>query len=267
MYIVGHCLSVIDSGTCSADDMDGFGGLATMLPDILDNHGWSYVNCFDWPGRSGSTRFILAHMLGDWFVHFGGNIKKAERKGWAYENMGHYESLFATFFQTAYERRLKDDPEPADTPRGFAHTFTEYSIDLWMADNGMFDPFFHSVQKGLSGIGRTSDAGVGSKEWLYKVAESERIPAKQVDRAKSQIASFSERAEASRDPGEFVVLSIINKFGLKNSQPSIDYVRECLNEGIKVLGEEAIVRHYRECCDFIAQNMPKDLQPSSPIRH
>ena len=79
MYIVAHCLSVVDSEVCLPSEMDAERTAITMLPDVLDNHDWGYSVCFSWPANTSNSRFIKAHMLGDWLVHFGAQTQNKDK--------------------------------------------------------------------------------------------------------------------------------------------------------------------------------------------
>ncbi|MDJ0643349.1 MAG: hypothetical protein QNJ15_11065 [Erythrobacter sp.] len=253
MYIVGHCLSVIDSGMCSSEQMDEFGVVATMLPDILDNHAWGYSTCFDWPGRSSITPFIHAHMVGDWFVHFGLDKQVMEREGWAYQRMGYFADQYEDFFDGATSAQVAYQRTPTDTRRGFSHTMAEYSVDLWLAKTGRFDAYFETARKSLGALAREDDDGVGSIHWLRRVAANEGMPT-DLRSVAGQVESFRARAAMAKSPEEFVVYSIISKLDFKLEKESVDYVMSSLEDGITHLTEAELDKHYKECCDFIAIN-------------
>lgn len=254
MYIVGHCLSVVDSGTCGRDEMDAFGAVATMLPDILDNHAWGYAACFQWPAHTAVTRFVRAHMVGDWFVHFGENPSRQEREGWAYRQMNYYAELYTNFFALAHTLGCATSSAPTDTRRGFAHTMSEYAVDYRLSRLGRFDGFFHSVQAGLATLGCEDDDRPGSIHWLRDACDAERMPIVW-KKVAGQIESFRDRASRAVAPEDFVVFSVIHKLGFEPGLAAARLVGEALNDGARGIGENEIDRHYRQCCDFIACNV------------
>lgn len=260
MYVVGHCLSVVDSGMCQPHEMDEFGIIATMLPDILDNHAWAYGTCYDWPASTQVTKFIHAHMVGDWFVHFGTNTQVQEREGWAYERMAYFGDRYEAFFQGAGEAGIAYQSTSTDTRRGFAHTMSEYSIDLWLAKSGRFDRYFDASRNGLGALGREDDDGAGSIHWLRKAIADEQMPT-DLRKVAGQVESFRWRASTVKSPEEYVVYSIISKLDFKYNQDSLDYVRSALEDGIAKLTVKELDRHYRECCDFIAAHPPALVEP------
>lgn len=253
MYIVGHSLSVVDSGACAPDELDGFGVVAAMLPDILDNHAWGYGTCFTWPADTDVTRFIRAHMIGDWFVHFG-ERNSADREGWAYRNMGHYAAQYEDFFRRAYQTGCVSQEAPSDSRRGFSHTMAEYSVDLWLSKCGRFDRYFDTARAALGTLGREEDDEPGSSHWLRRAMSEEKMPT-EYRKASGQVESFRERAQMSREPGEFVIHSIMHKLGFAFTEQSRDFVRDCLDDGITTMGTAELDKHYRECCGFIADNL------------
>jgi hypothetical protein len=254
MYIVGHCLSAVDGGACAPEEMDGTGIVATMIPDILDNHGWGYGVCFAWPARTAVTRFVRAHVIGDWFVHFGQDTQVQEREGWAYRQMGYYADKYEAFFECAHARGFAAQAAPTDSRRGFAHTMSEYAVDFRLSRQGRFDAYFEMARRALGAIGRDDDDGPGSSHWLRQVIDGEKMPTKYRDAA-PQVESFRARAGRAAAPEDFVVFSVLSKLGFDFTSAAQAFVAEALDSGADGIGAHEIDLHYQECCAFVGKHI------------
>src|SRR5215831_4445652 len=110
MYVVGHCVVTDRSGVWHTQEVYGEGILGLMFPDYVRCHDWGYGCCFEpwWTESSVADRMIQAHLLGDYFVHFGRGTRERRREGWAYRNMGVYARRYEQFFSRAAAAGIRE---------------------------------------------------------------------------------------------------------------------------------------------------------------
>jgi hypothetical protein len=254
MYIVGHSLSVVDSGVLKPKELDGNAVVATMACDIIDNHSWAYPRAFDWPGNSPNKKFMQVHVIGDWFVHFGDKAAEQRREGWAYRVMSPIAERFDEFFAEAYRQGLRASAVPNDSVRGFSHTIAEYVVDYQLARAGKFDPYFAAAKDAIGSIYAVDGDRQGSRTWLRRLVEDETMPFDPV-RTERQVRSFAHRASLCENPEEFIAYAVIDKFLLSYTPRAVRYVLDFVSRALDEVGAREVSRHYEDCCDFIRRSL------------
>ena len=230
MYIVGHLVITEKSGVFAGDTLYGDGALALMLPDYARCHDWGYERCFKTKNFTLKQLLIGAHMLGDWYVHYGHPSDTPSHSGWAYQRMRPYAGRYQRFFSEAAQLGLRDDVPPRDSIRGFGHTMMEYSVDTFLVRRGDFDGRFEIIRSVLGRLGATDS--VGSKKWLYQTLEQDAIPT-QPYVLNREIAIYRQRVLACRNAEEFAFRAGVYKFGLKPGDESVAFVKSFIDEGMQ----------------------------------
>jgi hypothetical protein len=247
MYIVGHVITAVCSGVIEPGQICDDGVFALMLPDYLNCHDWGYDNCFARSADALDRLLINTHLLGDWYVHFGADVRERKRVGWAYRRMGVYARLYEEFFTRATHLNLRDEGEYADSVRGFSHTMMEYSVDTFLARRGDFEPFFVPVKTALQRLNKKE--GPGSAEWVERTIEQQGIVTEEA--SLSEIESFRSRVEQSSNAEEFALRAGVKKFRLKNCEESIHFLRTYIDEGLAVITESELLELINNTADFI----------------
>jgi hypothetical protein len=230
MYIVGHCHIAQAVGLLSDPRTFGDDAVVLMLPDIVRCHDWGYSHCFDPPPRDRRESLVRAHMLGDWYVHYGDERRMVGRRGWAYRRMGHLAREYDDFFEGAERLGLRNAAVARDSARGFAHTMMEYLIDQVVAECGSFDAHFASVKAALGVVG--SSEGVGSLGWLTRAVAALSIEC-DASRIPTDAADFGARVRQSTHPREFALRAGAKKFALRETTDAMEYVGEYLRRASK----------------------------------
>ncbi|MEZ4315217.1 MAG: hypothetical protein R3F14_44950 [Polyangiaceae bacterium] len=231
-------------------DVFGDDVAALMLPDIARCHDWGYDTCLDDRPVSTAGELLRLHMLADWFIHFGEGTTR-ERSGWAYRKMGVYAREYDAFFASAAARGLREGP-PGDSRRGFSHTMMEYSIDTWLIRNGHFEGRFRSVQDVLGRVGRGS--GLVSVDWARRTLAVAGARSDSPDLAADAL-SFGERVLSSRGPEELVYRAGVKKFGLQDSDASVELMKATLDEGLARIPDAELRLVVQEAAEFLSRRL------------
>src|SRR5688572_1506221 len=114
MYIIGHCFVTARSGRFSEEEIYDDGLLMLMLPDYVNCHDWAYSNA--WRANGRDMQLVQAHMLGDWFIHFGDRWASDRRKvGWAYRSMRPACQTYKNFHKEAAALGLRHHYDQMDS--------------------------------------------------------------------------------------------------------------------------------------------------------
>lgn len=224
MYIIGHCETTAATGIFADDDVTGPGITALMLPDYARCHDWGYAQCFNPCPEERLAMLVRAHILGDWWVHFGDSSEKV-RRGWAYRRMGVFASRYDRFFSEATAAGLRAAGPPNDTVRGFSHTMMEYSIDTWLSekfDQARFLRIKESVARLTNTNGGLSvEIGHLLTDFGLAIDHEQLI---------QDANDFVHRVAISESPHDFACWAGAKKFGLRPCLKARDYVRRFLEE-------------------------------------
>jgi hypothetical protein len=251
MYIVGHYVITALSG-CDAFDVGDDRSVSVMLPDYLTCHDWGYERCFEAVPDSVEGRLIRAHLLGDWFIHYGSG-RERQRSGWAYQKMAIFAREYDSFFAHASDRDLRDAGQPPDSRRGFSHTMVEYSIDTWLALNGHFSDQFAAVQRSLGSLGNR-DVGVGSWQWIEQVASAEGVRSSSPAWA-DHVKSFASRVLTSTGPQDLAYRAGVKKFGLADRPESIALVADTINRGLSKFPSSEMQSAIEQTAAFVSHHL------------
>jgi hypothetical protein len=236
MYIVGHFIITERSGALAPERIYGDGAAALAFPDYVLCHDWGYERCFVSEPLSPDGIMIRAHLLGDWYVHYGEQTVERKKIGWAYRRMGVYARRYDEFFAGATRLGLRDNVPPKDSVRGFSHTMMEYTIDTFLAEQGEFNSQFDAVRGALKKLG--GEEGIGSGPWIDETIRREGVAVSTADMA-ADITSYSTRVSKSTRPSEFAYRAGIKKFGLRPCDESMRYVSRFIGDGLnEVPGDE-----------------------------
>ena len=249
MYIVGHLLITEKSGAFApGEPIYSESALTIMLPDYVRCHDWGYRQCFTRNHLSRDGLLIRAHMLGDWFMHYGEISAEPKKVGWAYRRMGIYARRYHEFFSEAARRGLREDVPPADSVRGFSHTMMEFTLDTFLVEQGLFDSRFKSVQGALGVLGLTD--GLGSQQWIDKTIKSEEIFSSSSN-ITADVTSYRERVQKAKNPSEFAYRAGVRKFGLCPCDESIALVRRFIRDGLREVSSQELSEVFHECSEFL----------------
>jgi len=236
------------SGAFKPNNIYGEGVFPLMFPDYVRCHDWGYERCFDWGRPTLDGLLIYAHILGDWYVHYGGAVHEQKKKGWAYRRMGVYARRYNEFFANATRRGLRDVGPPADSVRGFSHTMVEYTIDTFLARRGEFDSHFAAVRAALGSLGVRD--GVGSAEWIDETIRREAIVVNSPD-LRADVESFRSRITESNRPEEFAFRAGIKKFGLRSCEQSVEHLCEYIEIGLSEISAEDLSSTVESTAEFV----------------
>ena len=251
MYIVGHYVTTRLSKRFSNALLDGLQGPALYLPDFVRCHEWGYAECFRMPDDDPTGALIKAHMLGDWWVHYG-LYEEAKRRGWAYRRMAVFARHYDVFFETARrEDLLRDASGPRDSVRGFSHTMMEYAIDTHLAAS-LAGTTFAALQSAIGGVGE--DRGAWSEATVRAQLAARGITGS-FDGLAGDLHSFRARALAARAPQEFAYRAGVKKFGLHDHEASLALVRETIAAGLGEIPGTEIDAVVEETGRFIANHV------------
>ncbi|NNH06654.1 hypothetical protein [Cellulomonas fimi] len=230
MYLIGHAILTRDSGAFTEEEIFD-GRLATlMLPDFVNCHDWAYTKA--WRAEGEKMRLIQAHMLADWYVHFGAEYQQERvRRGWAYRSMRPATRRYWQFFAEAHALGLRDTAEPNDSVRGFAHTMLEYLVDLHLARSGTFDRYFDQCARELDKI--------DDETWLTAEVHALAVEGSDPD-LHGVAARYKSRASRARSPEEIALLGLCSKFALALSWESVAYVRQFQETIYREVGADAV---------------------------
>ncbi len=245
MYVLGHWATTRASDAFAAADLTGLGIVALMLPDIARCHDWGYARCHDpVPANDVDLALVRAHMLGDWYVHYGEGDQPI-RRGWAYRSMAPFARLYDEFFATAEAEGLRRPDMPRDSIRGFAHTMVEYAIDTWVADH---DP---TTTEGFVAAKRAlSDIPVDTARALLSRAGAD-FPAEQLE---TGIASFTDRIRRCQTPHQFAFRAGAKKFGLIGDA-GVELVARFVRRGARQIPDAEFSAILAETSRFIAAKL------------
>lgn len=252
MYILGHWAATRASRAFDPSALTGDGMVALMLPDVARCHEWGYATCFDSGGDADpSLRLMRAHMLGDWYVHYGSGREQI-RRGWAYRTMGAFARLYWEFFETAEDAGMRPPGVPRDSVRGFSHTMVEYSIDTWVAD---------TLPEAAEGFAAAKEA-LGDMP-LPGVAATLESAGADYPREKLEegVESFGRRVRAANRPQEFAYRAGVKKFGLAGDS-AVTHMESFIRRGMREIPARDFETTFAETADFIAEH----LQPMSSAR-
>lgn len=257
MYVVGHCVVTERSGVFASEEVYGEGILGLMFPDYVRCHDWGYNCCFEpwWAGAPRSDRMIQAHLLGDYFVHYGRCTTEHRREGFAYRKMGAFARRYDEFFSRAADAGLREPGPPADSVRGFSHTMVEYTIDTCLARSGVFDSVFPRVHAALGRV--ASPEGNDTRAWVDDAIKRHRV-VMQPAGLEEDLHSFGSRIQMSRSPEEFALYAGVKKFHLENCPESRELLREFLTQGLAEIGDAAIDECTNDCSRFISECMSRE---------
>ena len=243
MYIVGHCYITEQSRTFPEESIYDDGLPLLMLPDYVDCHHWAYERA--WEADSEEMRLIQAHMIADWWVHFGpAHTEPRKKVGWAYRRMKIATRMYKEFFGHAAAEGLRSPGEPADHVRGFAHSMLEYAIDTYLCRKGVFDPHFESAQRAIRRI-EDFPSVQSTIDRLRIVCEVPDLPA--------EVLSYHTRADLSVEPEQFAFYAAARKFGLHVAPESADFVRGYQERILKALDVDEVERIIRMMADCLAE--------------
>jgi hypothetical protein len=250
MYIIGHFLTTRLSGQFGADVLLGDDMAALFAPDFMRCHEWGYADCFRHEHGGTISALIRAHLLGDWWVHFGpGRVR--QRRGWAYRRMGIYARYYGDFFSEARRRRVFDAAAVPDTMRGFAHTMMEYALDTHLA--GAITPAeFGTIKERLARLGEPDHRW--SLPFMHDAIASygiSGVTAGLVD----DVTSFSRRVRAARAAEEFAYNAGVNKFALRDCEDSLGLMREVIAAGLQDIPVSELDDVAGEVAGFITHNL------------
>jgi hypothetical protein len=227
MYLVGHVWMTELAGNFREEDIYDDGLLMLMLPDYAECHNWAFSEA--WVARDNDMRLVQAHMLADWYVHFGDTWSADKKKiGWAYRSMRPASQVYKEFFGRATAIGLRDPERQQDSVRGFSHTMLEYAIDVHIARQGRVDDRFERMRTTL---GQLEDAAHVERE----IARLGVYPDHPQTPASAFAANYLERARLARDPMEIAAYAGARKFGLRMCRESVDYVSAHLDRLLAVL--------------------------------
>lgn len=251
MYILGHYVTALLSGRFSAGVLTGEHGAALYFPDFVRCHDWGYTRCFALPERSTSSALIKAHMIGDWWVHYGPG-GEPKRLGWAYRRMAVFARQYERFFDTAARLSLLCSQEQErDSVRGFAHTMMEYSIDTHLSLL-IEEPTFLALRRVAGDVG--SPQGLWSEDNVrHTIAQNE--VAGSFRRLCEDLHSFSSRAAAAVAPAEFAYRAGVKKFGLRDCAESIGLLATTIEEGLREIPGSEIDEVVDQIASFIARHV------------
>ena len=251
MYVVGHFVVTERTNLFSDEELYGSGACALMLPDYVRCHDWGYLHCFqgDALPETVDGALIRAHLLGDWYVHYGEGMERKKR-GWAYRNMAVYSRRYHEFFERAARMGIREDAAPADSPQGFSHTMVEDTIDTYLATQGTFDSRFPRVRSRLGQLGRSE--GDGSHDWIRRTLDQNRIEHNSPDLA-GDVESFRERVDWSTGAEELAYWAGVKKFGLTFCSDSVAFLRSFLADGLSEIPGTQVASLIEECAAFVAE--------------
>jgi hypothetical protein len=250
MYIVGHFSITERSGMIAAERVYGDGAAALAFPDYALCHDWGYDLSFTQAPLTADGQLIRAHILGDWFIHFGAAPSNQQKVGWAYRRMGIYARRYHEFFKEAARLRLREDAPPEDSLRGFSHTMMEYTFDTFLAERGVFDSQFTRVQTALGSIGLGE--GIGSRQWINDTIRRERVSVSAPD-IDAAVASFRTRVSMSRSPAEFAYRAGCKKFGLDQSDESVAFTRRYIEDGLSEIPDSELSEVVSQASEFVGE--------------
>lgn len=246
MYIVGHCYISSLTGLFSDREIYGSGIFPLLLPDYVRCHDWGYGHCFALPA---GLELVQAHLLGDWFVHYGGaQTERRKKSGWAYANMAFYANCYQTFFAESARLGLRSALTPTESVRGFAHSMCEYTIDTYLARKGVFRPFFADVKNRLSRLG--CGFGLGSLEWVRSYLAFWSIQSDSPDLV-SDLASYRTRIAESEHEEEWAFRAGMRKFGLNQGKDSLCFMADYIDRGMARIGADEIEKVVADCAGFL----------------
>lgn len=250
MYIVGHYVTTQLSQRFSPASLRGPGCVALFLPDFARCHSWGYANCFSLREDTVSHALIKAHMLGDWWVHYGASqIEK--RRGWAYKKMEVFARRYREFFEAAASSGLLTSGTSQDSVRGFSHTMMEYCIDTHLAAT-LPSSDFEGLKKWLSCLGSESE------NWSLPSIRrllSEAAVSGESGTLADDLVSFRDRAIRSATPQEFAYRAGVKKFNLKDCSESIELVRRTIDAGMGEMQPGDLDQVTQFTARFIAQHI------------
>jgi hypothetical protein len=242
MYIVGHCHITRESRAFPEETIYGHGLPLLMFPDYVDCHHWAYERA--WEADTEEMRLIQAHMVADWWVHFGpARMEPRKKIGWAYRRMRIATRMYKEFFGRAEAEGLRPPGEPADHSRGFAHSMLEYAIDTYLCRKGVFDPYFEDAKRAIQTL--EDYPKVQSTIDRFRVAcEIPDVP--------GEVLSYRTRADVSDEPEQFAFYAAARKFGLHVSRESADYVRGYQERILEQLDTDEVDRIIKMMADALA---------------
>lgn len=140
MFVIGHVGNALRSGAMAG--LPEPAALAELLlPDAVACHDTGYDAVLSGePAGAGEALPLLTavHLLGDAYVHLGGEPRARRREGWAYRTMRPVVPRMAPFYERA-EAFGCLVARANDSVRGWAHSIAEYSIDhLQVTRDGFF---------------------------------------------------------------------------------------------------------------------------------
>lgn len=247
MYIIGHYVTSSLSRRYSSSALLGSDGPALYLPDFVRCHEWGYSNCFSMPDSDLVQAFIKAHMLGDWWVHYGsGNL--AKRKGWAYKRMSIFSSSYQAFFDEAERLGLADPDRGRDSVRGFSHTMMEYCIDSHLART-MPHEQFDALRDSLCRLGLEGERW--SIPHLKSVLQKLGVQG-DFGHLDHDVESFRSRVAASQSAHEFAIRAGVKKFGLQSCDESLKLVDRTIQLGLMKIPSQELDTVVSMMAEFIS---------------
>lgn len=254
MHIVGHCFVTEASGTVPPESIRGQGIFALMLPDYAQCHGWGYTHCWKpvpVTRENLDEHLMRAHLLADWFVHFGGDPRDQQRVGWAYRQMHIFAPLYAPFFSAAQRIGARVSGPPVVSRGDFAHSMVEYCVDVYLARRGDLDRSFEQVRAALGSVG--ARRGKGSMEWIRGMLAERNIESP--DLAES-VTTFREDCAAARDPEELTLRAGLRKLGLPSSEITLELMRTTVEHGLRRIDTDEVHASLAETAQFLRTWMP-----------
>ncbi len=248
MYIVGHLVITEKSGFFPAQKVYGEGAYPLLLPDYVRCHEWGYERCFRQRDFTSDGMFIQAHIIADWYAHYGEVSDQPQKRGWVYRQMGVYTHRFDRFFSEAARLGLREDKPPVDSKRGFAHTMMEYSIDTFLVRRGDFNRF-EQMRAVLGRLGLGD--GAGSKPWLDQTLKQSEIDVNDTD-LERDVALYRQRVLDCKDAEEFAYRAGVYKFGLKSGDESVQFIKRFVEEGLEEIPAHEISNVVEQAAGFVA---------------
>lgn len=250
MYIVGHYITTKLTNLFSNNTLNSSYGIALYLPDFVRCHDWGYENCFSMPTHTESQALIKAHMLGDWYVHFGPSSLKSKR-GWAYKRMNVFAKKYDIFYKEAFEKNLFLNTSSRDSIRGFSHTMMEYCIDTYLSSKIDHQGFID-----IKNI--FTDLGNQNSSWSTKSIENNLKHwgiSGNFDQLETDIDSFKNRILLSNSAMELAYRAGVKKFHLVDSPESIQYVADIIHDGLERIGTNELDDIISDVTNFISKNI------------
>lgn len=165
MFVAGHVGNVIrTSGRTVAALSASPGELAELLfPDAVGCHDTGYAAVL--PETAGAPPalpdLMAQHLLGDAYIHYGGEPIERRRVGWAYRWLGLVAHRMGPFYARAEAAGCLTTP-PRDSLRGWGHSVAEYCLDHVQVGSATYftDDDHRALDQALAALSALGDRDV-----------------------------------------------------------------------------------------------------------